>query len=162
VFGPGTVEGFGEWAGLRAPGASATFDALRPSLTAVATPVGDAWILSADEPELRRRAAPEADGTGAARLLPSGDALFLLQGRDRELLVPGPAHRSRLWPSRVWPGAVLLGGEVRGTWRRDPGPLGLGTLDGGSRHDRRRGAADHSARASATATHSSAPNSRWT
>ncbi len=53
-----------------------------------------------------------------ARLLPSGDAYFLLQGADRELLVPDPGRRGELWTSRVWPGAVLVEGEVAGTWRR--------------------------------------------
>jgi hypothetical protein len=54
----------------------------------------------------------------AARLLPSGDAYFLLQGIDRELLVPEAARRAQLWTSRVWPGALLVDGEVVGTWRR--------------------------------------------
>jgi hypothetical protein len=53
-----------------------------------------------------------------ARLLPSGDPYFLLWGADRDLLVPDPASRDTLWTSRVWPGAVLVGGEVVGTWRR--------------------------------------------
>lgn len=53
-----------------------------------------------------------------ARLLPSGDTYFLLQGADRELLVPEADRRSRLWTSRVWPGAVLVAGEIVGTWRR--------------------------------------------
>ena len=53
-----------------------------------------------------------------ARLLPSGDAYFLLAGAERELLVPQTDRRSRLWTSRVWPGAVLVEGEIRGTWRR--------------------------------------------
>ncbi len=43
---------------------------------------------------------------------------MLLQGADRDLLVPDAAHRARLWTPRLWPGAVLLGGEVVGTWRR--------------------------------------------
>jgi len=51
-------------------------------------------------------------------LLPSGDAYFLLHGDDRALLVPDADHRGELWTPRVWPGAVLLDGEVRGTWRR--------------------------------------------
>jgi hypothetical protein len=34
------------------------------------------------------------------------------------LLVPDANRRSRLWTSRVWPGAVLVEGEVVGTWRR--------------------------------------------
>ena len=53
----------------------------------------------------------------AARLLPSWDAYFLVQGADRELLVPEPDRRGLLWTSRVWPGAVLLNGELVGTWR---------------------------------------------
>jgi hypothetical protein len=53
------------------------------------------------------------------RLLPSGDAYWLLQGAERELLVPDPMRRPTLWTPRVWPGAVLLGGEIAGIWRRD-------------------------------------------
>jgi hypothetical protein len=56
--------------------------------------------------------------TVAARLLPSGDTYFLLHGADRELLVPGADRRRLLWTSRVWPGAILLRGEIVGTWRR--------------------------------------------
>jgi len=59
-----------------------------------------------------------AGASAAARLLPSGDAYYLLQGADRELLVPDSAERCALWTSRVWPGAVLVGGEIVGTWRR--------------------------------------------
>jgi hypothetical protein len=80
----------------------------------VRTPVGDAWILGRDEPTFL--AAPEA--AASARLLPSGDAYFLLQGADRALLIPDADRRSALWTSRVWPGAVLVEGEVIGTWRR--------------------------------------------
>jgi hypothetical protein len=53
-----------------------------------------------------------------ARLLPSGDAYFLLHGTERELLVPDAARRSALWTPRVWPGGLLVRGEVSGTWRR--------------------------------------------
>ena len=78
------------------------------------TPIGDAWILTRDEPSFR--AAPGS--AASARLLPSGDAYFLLWGADRELLVPDADRRAALWTSRVWPGAVLVEGEVVGTWRR--------------------------------------------
>jgi len=114
VYGPATATSFATWAGVGPALAEAVFGELRTSLVPVRTPVGDAWILAADATSFRatpRRAAP-------ARLLPSGDAYFLLQGRDRELLVPDPARRAALWTSRVWPGAVLVGGEVVGTWRR--------------------------------------------
>jgi hypothetical protein len=53
-----------------------------------------------------------------ARLLPSGDTYHLCWGADRDLLVSDPVHRGELWTSRVWPGAVMVQGEIVGTWRR--------------------------------------------
>ena len=114
VLGPGTADSFATWAGIKPPRARAAFETLRTELTPVRTPIGDAWILAADEGSLRRHGA----STSAARLLPSGDTWFLLQGADRELLVPDERRRSLLWTPRVWPGAVLVGGEIVGTWRR--------------------------------------------
>jgi DNA glycosylase AlkZ-like len=114
VFGPSTPAAFAVWAGIGPAQAEATFDALTRSLTAVRTPIGDAWILSRDEPGFRDAARPAA----AARLLPSGDAYYLLQGADRELLVSEARHRTALWTTRVWPGAVLVAGQIVGTWRR--------------------------------------------
>jgi hypothetical protein len=113
VFGPGTAESFGVWAGIRPERAQATFDALGAEMIPVTTPIGEAWILAADE-----AAFASADGAQSTRLLPSGDTYYLLQGEDRELLVPDPDKRSVLWTSRVWPGAVLHGDEIVGTWRR--------------------------------------------
>jgi Winged helix DNA-binding domain len=114
IYGPTTPEAFGRWAGFgRRPGVAA-FGALGRSLTPVRTPVGDAWILARDEAAFTAAPGPVAP----ARLLPSGDALLLLQGSDRELLVPDAARRSALWTPRVWPGGLLVGGEVAGTWRR--------------------------------------------
>jgi hypothetical protein len=115
IFGPATAEAFADWAGIATARGRATFDASVGSLTPVRTPVGDAWILTKDEQALRSSGG--ADGA-SARLLPSGDAYYLLQGPDRELLVPDPARRRELWTPRVWPGAVLVDGEVAGTWRR--------------------------------------------
>jgi hypothetical protein len=114
VFGPTTASAFGEWAGLRPARARAAFDALAPSLMPVRTPAGDAWILAEDEPLLTAPAAPAA----AARLLPSGDAYTLRQGADRALLVPDADRRGTLWTPRVWPGAILVEGELVGTWQR--------------------------------------------
>jgi hypothetical protein len=114
VFGPTTPEALAEWAGIGPQHGRAAFDALRRSLTPVGTPVGDAWILTRDEPTFRAAPGPVAP----ARLLPSGDAYFLLQGDDRELLVPDAARRRELWTPRVWPGGVLVEGEIAGTWRR--------------------------------------------
>ncbi len=114
VFGPTTPAGFADWAGIGPAQARAAYEALGESLTPVRTPVGDGWILTTDEPAFRARPGPRAP----ARLLPSGDTYFLLQGADRELLVPEAERRRTLWTPRVWPGAVLVGGEIIGTWRR--------------------------------------------
>ena len=114
VFGPGTPETFANWAGIGARAGLAAFDKLRASLIPVRTPIGDAWILTRDEPTFR--AASEAPAP--ARFLPSGDAYFLFWGADRELLVTDRARRQELWTSRVWPGALLVDGEIAGTWRR--------------------------------------------
>jgi len=114
VFGPTTPDSFAEWAGIGARHGGTAFEALGRSVTPVRTPIGDAWILTRDEPTFRDAARPAAP----ARLLPSGDAYFLLQGADRELLVPDADRRGELWTPRVWPGALLVEGEIVGTWRR--------------------------------------------
>ncbi|MFL5680927.1 MAG: DNA glycosylase AlkZ-like family protein [Chloroflexota bacterium] len=114
VLGPGTPDSFAKWAGIKPPRAHRAFDSLREELVAVRTPIGDASILLGDEPSFRAAPPP----TDAVRLLPSGDAFFLMWGADRELLVPEPERRDSLWTTRVWPGAVLAGGEIVGTWRR--------------------------------------------
>jgi DNA glycosylase AlkZ-like len=114
ILGPATPQAFADWAGVSEAEARATFDALSTSLTAVRTPIGDAWILARDEPGFREPPGQPA----AARLLPSGDTYYLFWGAGRELLVPDAELRAELWTSRVWPGAVLVAGEIVGTWRR--------------------------------------------
>jgi hypothetical protein len=115
IFGPTTPEAFALWAGIGPQRGTAAFDELAPSLTAVRTPIGEAWILTGDEAMFRAKPRSAA----SARLLPSGDAYWLmLQGRDREFLVPDADRRAALWTPRVWPGALLVSGEIVGTWRR--------------------------------------------
>jgi len=114
VYGPTTSAAFAKWAGITARMGAAAFEALAGSLTAVRTPIGEGFILTADEERFRADPGPAAP----ARLLPSGDSYYLLWGEDRALLVPEAGRRPELWTPRVWPGAVLVGGEVRGTWRR--------------------------------------------
>jgi len=96
VFGTATPEAFAEWAGIGPAQGRAAFDALGATLSPVGT----------------------GGPTAAARLLPSGDTYYLLQGADRELLLPDADRRRALWTSRVWSGAGLARGEVVGTWRR--------------------------------------------
>lgn len=148
-LGPATSGSFGAWAGLRPPTARAAFAALAAETLAVTTPLGDAWILAADEATIRRPdAAPSPDAAAspghtasgpaspgptasapAVRLLPSGDAHHLLQGADRALLVPDAARRAEVWTPRVWPGAVLVDGEIVGTWRRAEHAVTVTTWD---------------------------------
>jgi hypothetical protein len=74
--------------------------------------------------------AVEVDGRKAWRLPTSeaaqvpGDLVrllgpfdLLLQGRDREVLVPETARHKALWPVLGRPGVVLVGTDLAGTWR---------------------------------------------
>ena len=114
VFGPTTADGFARWAGISRRAGADAFAALAGSLLAVRSPLGEELLLADDEPAMRAAETTPAP----ARLLPSGDAYFLLDGAERELLVPRADRRELLWTSRVWPGALLVEGEIRGTWRR--------------------------------------------
>ncbi len=114
VLGPTTPAAFAKWAGIGSADGPAAFDALAEEVMAVRTPIGDQWILASDEPSFKATPAPAAP----ARLLPSGDPYWLLHGVDREVLVPDERLQRELWTPRVWPGAVLVEGEIVGTWRR--------------------------------------------
>ena len=67
------------------------------------------WALAAD---LDRLAAGPAQ---TVRLLGPYD--LFLQARDRSLLVDDPARAKVLWPVLGRPGAVLVDGDIAGTWR---------------------------------------------
>jgi hypothetical protein len=115
IFGPAGAEAFGKWSGIGVQKAVRAFDDLRSELIPVLTPRGDVFMLARDEPTIREASVPAA----AARLLPSGDAYTLhATSEERALLVPDAVQRRELWTPRVWPGALLVAGEVVGTWRR--------------------------------------------
>jgi hypothetical protein len=67
------------------------------------------WVLPEDE-ALLGEGPPEV-----TRLLGPFD--LFLQPKDRALLVPEPSRHKALWPVLGRPGAVLVDGEVAGTWR---------------------------------------------
>jgi hypothetical protein len=123
IFGPTTPAAFVKWAGIGSAEGRGAFEALAGEVMAVRTPIGDQWILASDEPSFKAPPSPAAP----ARLLPSGDAYSLLDRVDRELLVPDENQRRELWTPRVWPGAVLVDGEVVGTWRRANTALAIQT-----------------------------------
>lgn len=67
------------------------------------------WLLAGDADALRE------GPVRATRLLGPFD--LFLQARDRELLVDDAGHAKVLWPVLGRPGAVLVDGEIVGTWR---------------------------------------------
>lgn len=111
VFGPSTEARFGDWAGINQGSVVGAFGDL--DVVEVRTPIGEAPMLAED-----LEAVASAEPDDGVRLLPSGDTYYLHWGEERELLVPDSARREELWTSRVWPGAVLVDGEIIGTWRR--------------------------------------------
>jgi hypothetical protein len=121
VFGPATAASFAKWAGIRPGEANDAFEALAGTLTPARTPMNDAWILADDEAAFLAPAAP----TALARLLPSGDAYYLVWGADREILLPDAKQRAGLWTTRVWPGALLVSGEIAGIWRRSAAEISI-------------------------------------
>ncbi|HEV2928987.1 MAG TPA: crosslink repair DNA glycosylase YcaQ family protein, partial [Propionibacteriaceae bacterium] len=75
----------------------------------------DAYIAGGDDPPEPPRTGVAESDPDLVRLLGGFD--LLLQGRDRELLVPDTARHKALWPILGRPGAVLVGTEIVGTWR---------------------------------------------
>jgi len=122
IFGPATAASFAQWAGISFAAAKVTFETLARELIPTRTPVGETWILAADESASR---SGRSEVPAPARLLPSGDAYFLLWGADREILVPHPKQRAEFWTTRVWPGALLVNGEIAGVWRRSAGHVSV-------------------------------------
>jgi hypothetical protein len=93
-------------------------------LDSTVTEVRARWPAEAVPVEVDGRRAwvlPDADADAAGsvenlvRLLGPYD--LLLQGRDRELLVPDRSRHRALWPVIGRPGAVLVGTDVVGSWR---------------------------------------------
>jgi hypothetical protein len=69
-----------------------------------------AYVLESDVDDVRTPREPDV-----VRLVPPFDPL--LQPRERELIVPDEAQRKTLWRMIGNPGAVLVDGEVLGSWK---------------------------------------------
>jgi hypothetical protein len=112
--GPTNRDGLASWLGL-SPAAARRWWAL-----ADVVPVsveGQRLFLHPDD-LAAARSAPHAEGLW---LLPPNDPVLELS--DRELLVPNPADRKRVWRATANPGALLVNGAVAGTWRRRGGTV---------------------------------------
>jgi len=99
--------------------AVAAFLGTKPAILAGTWPPGLAEVNVDGErawlPEGQLDALHATPGTDVVRLLPPGDPF--LQARDRELVVPEEASRRALWRPIGSPGALLIAGEIQGTWQ---------------------------------------------
>jgi len=109
AYGPARPKLLAGWAGLATSHAGALWERAG-ELVRVDVEATQAWALAEDEAALA--ADPEA---GGVRLLANLDPLNA--ARDRELLVPDPAVRRRIWTALGGPGTVLVSGEVGALWR---------------------------------------------
>ena len=112
----------------------------RPRLTASPAGPGSRVPLSGHRVRVARRGAAAGSNANRRRVAarrgrahharrrdarrtrtPAAERRCLLPARRRRARAARPPRadqRQRLWTSRVWPGALLVDGEIRGTWRR--------------------------------------------
>ncbi len=118
-FGPTTVARLARWTGVEARDAALTWSSIEAELEPVdidGVEGGQRFMLEADVDALL-----VAQPIVGVRLLPYDDAYTKL---DRELLVPDPQLRARVLPlvgqSTLGhtPGAILVDGEIVGSWQR--------------------------------------------
>ncbi len=107
-YGPSTRADFAACVGVNAGDTDPWWALVAEELTPVGFR-GRSWILAEDLQRLR--SAPPATG---ARLLPPRDPYT--QMRDHDTIVEKAYHR-QVWKTVGDPGAVLVDGEVIGTWR---------------------------------------------
>ena len=103
AYAPTRPKQLAAWAGIAPSHAGALWERAGP-LVEVEVDGATAWALAEDEPELTGATLPDG-----VRLLPNLDPLHA--SRDRELLVPDPAVRKRVWTALGGPGTVLAGGS---------------------------------------------------
>ena len=109
-YGPTTPGHFAEWAGMAKTDAAERWAVIADRLVVVRTDRGKAAVLE-DDLEILSDPPPPA----RVRLLPAKDAF--LQARDRDLLLPEPAHRKAVFPVIGGPGVVLHEALPAGIWR---------------------------------------------
>ena len=109
-FGPSTAREFGDWVGIGGAEAQRDWDRLADRLVEVQADGRRAWIHADDRTAFE--SPPEPSGV---RFLPPYDAY--LDQRDRLTLIPDKARHRQVWAVLGNPGALLLDGDLVGTWR---------------------------------------------
>jgi hypothetical protein len=109
AYGPARPKLLADWAGIASSHAKALWERAG-ELTPVELAGTKAWALAED-----RRALADDSRLAGVRLLANLDPLGT--ARDRELLVPDPELRKRIWRQLGGPGIVLVRGEPGALWR---------------------------------------------
>jgi hypothetical protein len=112
-----------------------------------------------DLPETLLDAVRKAPAPGGVVLVPPGDPY--LRQADRTLLVPDRERRHQVWRPLSGPGAILVDGEVAGTWRYRRTGHEVTITSFGSLTPAQRAKAEQSARLIATVTGNDQPGVTW-
>lgn len=110
AYGPSTPAGLARWLGVTPSDAAAWWDLVE--VLPVDVDGSRCWLLDGDLAALDENQDEPIEGV---RLLPPSDPF--LQLADRDLLVPDRGRQRELWRTLHSPGALLVDGEVVGTWR---------------------------------------------
>jgi hypothetical protein len=113
-LGPATVSDLQWWLDGQRRDAAATVAALGDELVAVNVEGRESLASATTHPHFDGEPDPNQ-----VHLLPPDDVY--ISRVHRRLLVPKPTMQKRLWPQAPPPGALIIGGEVAGTWRRRSG-----------------------------------------
>lgn len=110
VNGPTTTTLYRDWLEAGTPGVTEVWNRLRDDLVPVKVDTKRYWLPASLVDTVR--AASPAEGVA---LVPPGDPW--LRQVDRTQLIPDSAHRGKVYRALSAPGALLVDGEVAGTWR---------------------------------------------
>lgn len=111
AYGPSSPADFAAWAGLANRHAKALWALVEDELEEVTVDDGPVrWLLASDRDRL-------SDAGPVAELIVVGAGDPLLQARDRELVVPDPAARKRVWTAIPTAGLVLVDGAAAAVWK---------------------------------------------
>ena len=109
-YGPNTVSGFANWAGLSKNQAQETWSLVEEDLLEIPDTTGTRWLLKKDVKAFGSPPTPPK-----VVLLPPRDAFLNLP--DRETLVPEKKHHPHVWRVLGNPGVLLVNGRVAALWK---------------------------------------------
>lgn len=109
-YGPSNSADFAAWAGLSPANGKQTWQQLADELAEIELEKGQSWLLKSDLKDFENPPTPQG-----VRLLPPYDPY--LMATDRATLVPDKRFHGEFWRAIGNPGAILVDGEIVGTWR---------------------------------------------